>query len=485
MNSDRSYSIIHNLDTIKSESGNISLTQLFRHSALLNQYRAWCRNALAKEHLVTVACTLYQELGASENDLRAIGIPVDILEQFPNWRYGSMDGFRPFRSRLKLSPAGAGYPINSLRIQLSPSSETIPYALMLLRDLLNCMNNSTWFTVTVEPGANLDGLQEIIRQFSTDAENRVQFVELKCITVFAQDNAISARDEYNNPVLIIPRAFRRGDNRAEDELSPKEAEKAFGIKVVRSGLYWEGGNVIHDTDRCLIGVDTIAENMIRFGLNSDEVLEIFSAEFGCEVVPLGNLSCATFDITKEHIDKSGQSAFHIDMDVSLLGRFGKKIRPRALVSDPARGLDFLPSVLAHQEFFSNHFVLPEHAKELIETEYYAYADERHQKLLGYCATLEELGYMVIGVPDLRIDPAENLFRTVNFDFSYCNILPGLWKSHPAIYYLPLGIRDMDIDAEKCFRKAGVEPVMVSSNSHISNALMKLYGGLHCFCGQLT
>ena len=42
-----------------------------------------------------------------------------------------------------------------------------------------------------------------------------------------------------------------------------------------------------------------------------------------------------------------------------------------------------------------------------------------------------------------------------------------------------------MDAEKRFRKAGVEPVRISSNSRIANSLMKLHGGLRCFCGQLT
>ncbi|MBC8457377.1 MAG: hypothetical protein H8D67_05205, partial [Deltaproteobacteria bacterium] len=307
----------------------------------------------------------------------------------------------------------------------------------------------------------------------------------QCITVFAQDNAKAARDEQDNPVLITPRAFPRDTHRAEDELSPEEAERAFGIKVVRSRLYWEGGNIIHDAERYLIGVDTIAGNMARLGLTEHEVIESFSAEFGSEIIPIGDLSSTKFNVSKDGLEESGQASFHIDLDISLLGKFGRKRRPRVLIADPARGLDFLPAVLAHRELFSNHFVPSNRARELIAAEYDAFARERHPKLLAYCATLEELGYLVIGVPDLRIDPKENLFRTVNLDFSYCNVLPGLRRGRPAVYYLPWGIRALDMDAEKRFRKAGVEPVRVSSNFRIANALMKLHGGLHCFCGQLT
>lgn len=155
-----------------------------------------------------------------------------------------------------------------------------------------------------------------------------------------------------------------------------------------------------------------------------------------------------------------------------------------MIADPARGLDLLPAVLAHQPLFTKHFVPADQARDLIEAEYEAFAGERHPKLLAYCSKLEELGYMVIGVPDLRIDPKENLFKTVNLDFGYCNILPGLWRGQPAVYYLPWGIRALDLEAEKRFHAAGAHPVRISSNPNVANALMNLYGGLHCFCGQL-
>lgn len=118
------------------------------------------------------------------------------------------------------------------------------------------MDPSVQFYVVVEPGANLHGLQQIVRGFSHFAETRVRFVEGRSVSIFAQDNALAARDELGNPVLMIPRAFRRDKHREEDEISPEEAERNFGIKVVRSQFYWEGGNIIHDGHCCLIGVDT-------------------------------------------------------------------------------------------------------------------------------------------------------------------------------------------------------------------------------------
>jgi hypothetical protein len=87
------------------------------------------------------------------------------------------------------------------------------------------------------------------------------------------------------------------------------------------------------------------------------------------------------------------------------------------------------------------------------------------------------------MPDLRIDPNENLFASVNLDFGYCNVLPGLCRGKAAVHYLPWGIEDMDRTAAARFRAAGVEPVCIAT-APVANALMLLRGGLHCFSGTL-
>ncbi len=479
---------LNELAALAAETGPVSAAELRRHSTLWERYRSWCRRALAETHLATVASHVCRTLRFDLSDLADLGIPVDVLQWFPAWAAGSRKGFRPRGGGLKPAPAGADQPVGWLRVQLSPAAGTIPYALTLLRDLLRRLDPSVRFTVVVEPGGNLAGLRRLVKQFHAGAagraEQRVHFAELRSMTLFAQDNARPARDASGNPVLLIPRAFRRGDPRAEDELAPEEAERAFGIPVVRSQLYWEGGNLVQDGERCLVGVDTIAENVCRLGLSAAEVLALFTAELGCVVVPLGELSRARFDVEKDRLVASGQAAFHLDLDVSLLGRWGKARRPRALVADAARGLEFLPAVRARRNLGAGLFLPASQARQLIETEYDAYARQRHPQLLAYAATLEQLGYRVIGVPDLRIDPRENLFGPGNLDFGYCNVLPGLCRGRPAVYYLPWGIRALDREARQRLQSAGVVPVRVSS-PRIANGLMSLCGGLHCFCGRLT
>ena len=181
---------------------------------------------------------------------------------------------------------------------------------------------------------------------------------------------------------------------------------------------------------------------------------------------------------------SGQPAFHIDLDVALLGRFGRHRRPCALVADPVRGLDALRSVLAKRSLFTGSFLPASQAKQYVRAEYEAYARKRYRSLLGYAATLERLGYRVVGMPDLRIDPAENVFASTNLDFGYCNILPGRRRGRPAVHYLPWGIPALDLAAAARFRAAGVQPVSVGTPA-VANALMRLQGGLHCFCGALA
>ena len=43
------------------------------------------------------------------------------------------------------------------------------------------------------------------------------------------------------------------------------------------------------------------------------------------------------------------------------------------------------------------------------------------------------------MPDLRIDPDENVFASTNLDFANCNVLPGLRRGQPSVHYLPLAI----------------------------------------------
>lgn len=457
--------------------------RLLENAALLNHLRDATRRGLAAGHLVTLASELARNLNWQPAVLAALGVPVDLLDCFPDWRQGSRVPFQPGPSGLHLAPTGAGVPLGTLRLQISPMSGTIPHALRLLRDLLVRLDASTRFVVVVEPGADLDALAALAARLHPDARSRVRFVPLRSITVFAQDNARAARDAAGDPVLLVPRAFRPAGSRAEDEIDPPAAERALGIPVRRSRLYWEGGNLVHDDGVCFVGVDTLAENASRLGLADDETLALLSADFGVPVKPLGRAGEARFDSAADRTSPSGQAAFHVDLDVALLGTFGRSRRPRALVADAARGLDFVDDVLALRRLVDGHFLPARDMRRHLRAEYEAYAAARHPRLLEYAATLAENGYQVTGVPDLRIDPKMDVFRRVNLDFGYCNVLPGLHGKRPSVHHFTSGVRALDVDASRRMRDAGVVPVPVSTPD-VASALMLLQGGLHCCCGSL-
>jgi hypothetical protein len=457
--------------------------QLIESAGLLEQWRRAVAGALASTHLVTVASELATTIGWRPEVFSALGVPIDLLACFPEWRRNSRLPFQPSSSGLRLAPSGAAVPLGTLRLQLSPTPGTIPYALLLLRDLLASLDTATRFVVVVEPGADLVALASLADRLHPTARTRVRFVPLRCISVFAQDNARAARDADGRPVLLVPRAFGRPMSRAEDELEPAAAEQAFGVPVRRSPLYWEGGNIVHDERRSFVGVDTIAENVARLGLSADEIVSLFEAEFGLPVTPLGRAADARFDPIDARVILSGQASFHLDLDVALLGQFGRARGPRALIADPARGLDFVDDVLSHRRLVDGHFLPARDIRTHLRAEYEATATARHPRLLEYAATLADHGYRVVGVPDLRIDPKMDIFRRVNLDFGYCNVLPGLQRHRPAVHYFVSGLGALDADAAARMRGAGVDAVAVS-RPDVASALMLLQGGLHCCCGSL-
>lgn len=472
------------LRALRADVGSGSCVRILRDAGAVARLLPWCRRALAASHLVTVAHTLHEALGAGPDELAALRLPVDLLAQFPHWRAGSRAGFRPRGLGLRLAPAGAALPVGALRLQLAPSTGTAPLALLLVRDLLERLDPTVRLTVVVEPGARRNGPVALVRALRNGHDGRVRVVRVRSATVFAQDNAKAARNAGGEPVLLIPRGFRPDRGRAEDPLAPDQAERRLGMRVVRSRLYWQGGNLVHDEARCLVGADAVADNRARLGLTEQEVADSFAAELGMEVAVLGDAARVRFDTAEDRLATSGQASYHIDLDVALLGCVRPGERPVALLADPARGLAALPHVLAHAALFARQVVPPARARRLLAAAYRTSARARGPRLRAYRATLEARGYRVVGVPDLRVEPKDQVLGGVNLDFSYCNVLPGLYRGRPAVHYLPWGIAGLDGAAEACVRAAGAEPVRVSANPRIAGGLMQLAAGLRCFCGPL-
>ena len=469
---------------LRANTGSSPCAQLLTHAGAVARLLSWSRRALAEAHLVAVAHALHRSLRAGIDDLRTLRLPVDVLREFPGWRSASRAGFQPQSLGLKPRPAGAGYPLGGLRLQLSPASGMAPLALTLLRDLLRRLDPAVRIIVCVEPEADLERVQRLAHAFGARDDARVRFVKVRSSTLYAQDNARAAVDAHGFPALLLPRGFRPELGRDEDAVAVDEAQRALGLHILRSRTYWEGGNVINDAERCVVGADTIAENRARLGLTEREVRKLLAADLGAEVHVLGDVSRARFDPARDEMAPSGQATFHTDLDVALLGRFRRQPRPVALLGDPARGLRLMDRVLAHRPLFARHLVPARRTRALLAAEFESSARQRQPVLAQYRRTLEGLGYRVVGVPDLHLLGKDGALGATRLDFSYCNVLPGLRRGRPSVHYLPWGVQALDREAEARFRTAGVDPVRVSTDPGVADALMQLCAGLRCFCGSL-
>ena len=456
--------------------------RVLRHAGAVAGLLGWVRRGLGRAHLVDVAAALHHQLGLELDGLRQLRLPVDLLADFPRWRRGSSVGFAPRALGLRLVPGGSGHPVGTARLQVSTPWGGTALTLSLAHDLLRRLDPATRVVVLLDPETRADDVRRLARE-SLGRQPRLRLVEADFGSIFARDNAVAARDRRGRPVLLVPRSLRTERDPDAPPLDAAAARRRLGVRVVRSRLYWHGGNVLFDGEALLIGADTITENVSRLGLTAGEVVRLLQAELGREVVVLGTPG-GRFDHGRNRVEPSGQASYHIDLDVALLGR-GAGGRPTALLADPRRGLALLPAALAHPRLAPAGHPAPARARAQLAREYHAAARERGPALRGYRARLAGLGYRVVGVPELRTRPhRETVLALSPRDLVYCNVLPGLNRGRPAVHYLPWGIPALDAEAARRLRAAGVRPVRVASTAVLATAMMDRAAGLRCFCGAM-
>ncbi len=409
-------------------------------------------------------------------------LPVDLLDRFPRWREGSRAGFRVPPPFATLEAAGADRPLGPIRLQLTNDAGATRLVLPLLRGLEAALDPSTRITVLVDPGRDGPVLRPLGRSVLRDPR-RVRFETGRSATAYARDHALAAHAPDGAPMLLIPRGFRPHRGKEDAALDARAARRALGVAIRRSLLYWEGGNILVDAGRTLVGGDLVRENMVRLGLAKDEVLAILEAEFGMPVAVLGGASRSGFDATQDRFTRSGQASYHIDLDLCPLG-LGRRGRPIVMLTDPDLGLGQLARVLRHPRLADGHGLPATLGRRLLADEYRRVADERRPRLAAYRRTLERLGYEVRLLPELRIDTERARVGLGNLDLSYANALPALHRGRPAIHYLPWGIPALDALAARQWRAAGVLPVPIADFPPLAHAMMDLAAGLHCFVGPL-
>jgi hypothetical protein len=374
--------------------------------------------------------------------------------------------------------------MTAVRLQAAPASGAVPMVLPLLRALDARLDPGTRIRVMLAPGPASALVRRVARTVLGPAR-RIRFGTASSATAFARDHAVAGRTPAGDSVLLIPRGFRPERGKEDAPLDARGTRRALGVKVRRSRLYWQGGNILFDGHRCLVGVDLLRENMGRLGLARAEVLAILEAEFGVRVAALGALARSRFDGTRDQLSRSGQASYHIDLDVCLLGVVGDAHGPpTAMIADPDLGLSVLPTVLRDPLLRDWHGLPQAIGSRVLREEYERVAAERRPKLAHYRRQLERLGYRVISLPELRVDAERRLAGLGNMDFAFANALPASHRGAPAVYFLPWGITALDALAERQYRRAGVEPVRLSGFGPLAHGMMELAAGLHCFVGAL-
>lgn len=409
-----------------------------------------------------------------------IGLPAKIVESFPDW--DNPDDFR-YQSPIenfKLIAESAGEKVTALRLQLTQDAP-VCIGLKVIRDLFAEFGKELDYCLTVKPGFDEKAARRLLKHFDGYSGENVRFFEHGHQTLFAQDNGRLGGLPDGTRLLFVP-----------GQLSPHRPSDTLlsaPLPIVQSSLHWEGGNLLCDGHSVCVGANSIAQTMRHLGLTVEQTKHAFEVETGYPVAILGSVQMALEKTargeagarTPDAVD-GGQADFHIDLDCCFLGENSEGVRTVAL-ADAELGLNYLDDVLSMDELFSGHFLAPNQAKEHFRISLEKSVTRRADLLALYERELQEFGYKVLRIPDIRLVSDQNYLARVNFAFTYLNALPLRRDGSPTICLLPYGLKSLEDDVEKFYQSAGVSVTWIG-DVQSARELSSMRGGMHCFCSIL-
>jgi hypothetical protein len=468
---------------------NNELARLCREGRSLAAIRSKVRKRLAVEHITTVFLDI---VGSSDDltdeDIRSLGFPADIAASFSNPTDSHTFNYAPALPGFQLLAESAAHPLKHVRLQFPGTYDGAAIGLKVLRNMLGVLDADTRVSVAVKPGANGKELGEVIRYWGYDPD-RVDLFEQETESLFARDNGVSGRVDGGGAAMLLPRV---GGERAMsgDPLCPKLLNEHFSMPVVRSKLFWDGGNILFDDVHCLIGANTIALNIQRLGLSESEVVTAFQSEFGVDVSVAGDV-CEALETLRRGVGTpyakvGGQADFHIDLDICLLGEIEKGRPPVAALADADMGRRSIADILNRRSLFKDHFLPPPEINDIFVSSLKKTVARRKQRLASYESLLSGLGYDVIKIPDVRIYPEDNILGRVNFTFNYVNVIPALAvNGKTSLFLFGYGVDGLDRAAFEAYSAAGVDPVFLGNDPVTSNETFKYQGGPHCLYAKMA
>lgn len=429
---------------------------------------------LAVKSLSTVVKELFADNEIDHGLMQSFGVPEKIVSHFAEAREecGLESGFQlveetPFRQ------------VNRVRVQLTQDAP-VCVGLKALFALLKAFGDRLSVVATIKPGADLDPLAQLIHQeVGATCAGAVSFLRQGHQTLFAQDSAKLVRNELSQTALWVPK--QGSSHRSADQMQP-----GF-LPLVPSALNWEGGNLLCDGYRLVVGANSVASSMRALGLTEDEVLKVFAAESGYRPLVLGSVEGALHSAERaesgfkvSHAVDGGQADFHLDVDCCLIGREKEVGEPVALLADPEGGLAYLKDILDRADLFEDHFLSPDRARSLYQLLLDRTLERRVELLNLYHRQLRAEGYRIVRLPDLRLCSDFNYLARKNLFFGYCNAFVFRDQSRPTAALFPLGLPSLEEEVERRYSELGVSVAWVG-DPILGEEMASMRGGLHCFC----
>jgi hypothetical protein len=267
------------------------------------------------------------------------------------------------------------------------------------------------------------------------------------MTMWSRDGAILMRSARGRDVLLLPRSFRR-DGQVDRSLNrvvvqgtgaaPALLASALPeLEVRRSGLIFEGGDVVASRRAVLLGGDSVAASCAELGLSRDEVVERFTRELGRPVIVI-----------------EPQPEFHVDLGFTFLDD------DTVAVADPDAAMQ-LASQLPGNELAE--MVLATQQKQLAA------------KYDRAAAMLAQLGYRVCRVPNLCGIGLSTPYLTYN------NVLIEQYGDVRRVYMPVYDVPLLDEAAREVYRQHGFTVMDMPSARHST----KLWGAIRCATGELA
>lgn len=327
----------------------------------------------------------------------------------------------------------------------------IQYAWRAMHDLLAAMPADVRFTFVCDTGAAQEELNGRLRQWKFDARGNV-VVRLygKRVSIWARDRYIATQPvgPGRAPVWLTPQApmsFDRRRRLAEGGIPEFLNTQSKTCDARETRLVLDGGNVLCDGARVLLGSNVLIEN--RRAGDASALRGRLSALFGLPVVLVPS-------------ETAQPPIRHLDLFMTVVGAGRAVVGSPALAREAMAGADEASRTALRERLFAVDEPAP--GGQAIGPDL---SDARCALFDDVARSLEVAGFAVTRMPY-----ADS--RGGDFIVGYCNVIQEHRDGRHIVYMPVYGIPALDAAARAAWEALGCEvrPIDVSSMCHLLGAV---------------